>query len=92
MYDEDNELKKQMDSLLKKEEHLQKLFEEKEEALGKRWVGRHALCFSLALATGPIRELYALRSSLQKTYNELEKQLRLMTFEQIRLHGGGGGL
>ena len=35
LYDEDNELKKQMDVLLKKEEHLQKLFEEKDRLFRK---------------------------------------------------------
>jgi hypothetical protein len=34
LYDEDGELKKQLDALLKKEEHLQKLFDEQEEARG----------------------------------------------------------
>jgi hypothetical protein len=34
LYDEDNELKKQLDSLLKKEEQLQRLFDEQEEARG----------------------------------------------------------
>jgi hypothetical protein len=34
LYDQDHDLKKQLDALLKQEEHLQKLFDEKEEAMG----------------------------------------------------------
>jgi hypothetical protein len=34
LYDQDGDLKKQLDALLKREEQLQKEFDEKEEALG----------------------------------------------------------
>jgi hypothetical protein len=34
LYDQDHDLKKQLEALLKQEEHLQRLFDEKEEAMG----------------------------------------------------------
>jgi hypothetical protein len=34
LYDQDGDLKRQLDALLKREEQLQKEFDEKEEALG----------------------------------------------------------
>jgi hypothetical protein len=45
LYDQDGELKKQLDTLLKKEEQLQKEFDEKEEALGATLLSASSLCF-----------------------------------------------